>query len=393
MSTPSRALLLDAGFASLPFLDVLRQQGYRTAVCGNKSQDPGHRVADDSSMANYGNVQEIVDLCREWQIEALLPGVTDVSYLTGAQVAAQLGYKGFDSPDISDTLFQKNLFRRWAQAHHFPVPSAVSQLDESDAIPLPLIVKPVDAYSGLGITHINDRAQLPAAFHHAQLASRSGEALIEQFIQGMLHSHSAFIRQGKIVCEFFVDEFCTVYPWQVNSSSLTTQLNHTLQNRVSDCMQTLVSQLGLVDGLLHTQFMVEGHDFWLIELTRRCPGDLYSRLITLSTEVPYPLHFVAPFIGMNDRFDQQRPAQRRFIARHTVSVAQAMPFTGFHFAALPANVLDVIPLKHPGDTLGVAPRDRAGLVFAECKDFDTLAELTPRLKQYLNPLISQERAL
>ncbi|WP_313687669.1 acetyl-CoA carboxylase biotin carboxylase subunit family protein [Pantoea sp.] len=393
MSSPSRALLLDAGFASLPFLDVLRQQGYRTAVCGSKNQDPGHRCADDSSPVNYGDVQQVMDLCREWRISALLPGVTDVSYLTGSRVAEQLGFPGFDTPDVSDTLFQKDQFRRWALTHHFPVPAAVDQLSESETLPLPLIVKPVDAYSGLGITHISERAQLPAAFAAARQASRSGEALIEQFIQGSLHSHSAFIRNGEIVCEFFVDEFCTVYPWQVNSSSLTTQLSCTMQDRVSDCLATLTAQLGLVDGLLHTQFMTNGNDFWLIELTRRCPGDLYSRLVSLSTGVPYCSHFVAPFIRLDDHFDQRRPVRQRFIARHTVSVAQPTRFPGFHFAALPAQILDVIPLKMPGDALEAAPRDRAGLVFAECDSLTTLAELTPHLNQYLNPSIQQERSL
>lgn len=391
MSSPSRALLLDAGFASLPFLDVLRQHGYRTAVCGSKTQDPGHRFADDSSPVNYGDVQQVIDLCREWGISALLPGVTDVSYLTGARVAEQLGFAGFDTPEIADTLFQKDQFRHWAQANHFPVPAAVQQLTDSASLPLPLIVKPVDAYSGLGITHITEREQLPAAFHAAQQASRSGEALIEQFISGTLHSHSAFIRNGEIVCEFFVDEFCTVYPWQVNSSSLTTQLSRALQDRVSDCLATLTAQLRLCDGLLHTQFMTDGNDFWLIELTRRCPGDLYSHLISLSTGVPYSSHFVAPFICLDDHFDQRRPVRQRFIARHTVSVAEATRFAGFHFAALPAQILDVIPLKLPGDALEAAPRDRAGLVFAECDNLTKLAQLTPHLNQYLNPPLQQER--
>lgn len=390
MSHSSRALLLDAGFASLPFLDVLRQYGYRTAVCGTKLQDPGHRFADESCPINYADVQQVLALCREHQIDALLPGVTDVSYLTGARVAAELGFSGFDSPDISDVLFQKDQFRHWAQAHHFPVPAAVSTLKESEALSLPLMVKPVDAYSGLGISRISARAQLADAFQAARLASRSGEAIIEQFIEGTLHSHSAFIRNGEIACEFFVDEFCTVYPWQVNSSSLTTQLTDKIQDRVSECLATLASQLKLRDGLLHTQFMTNGHDFWLIELTRRCPGDLYSRLITLSTGVPYSHHFVDPFIGRKNAFTQRRPPRQRFIARHTISSSQSISFPGFQFSAMPAEIIDVIPLKLPGERLEPAPRDRAGLVFAECDSLDTLAALTPQLNRYLNLPTAEE---
>lgn len=52
-----------------------------------------------------------MDLAREQQITALLPGVTDVSYLTGAWVAQQLGLPGFDSPEVTETIFMKDRFR------------------------------------------------------------------------------------------------------------------------------------------------------------------------------------------------------------------------------------------------------------------------------------------
>lgn len=382
MLPQSKALLLDAGFAALPLLAVLEKNGFETAVCGKKLHDPGHTFADFSFDLNYADINEVRLLAKELKISALVPGVTDVSYITGSAVAEQLGLPGFDSPEVTDILFRKDRFRSWAKDKGYPIPLAVSQLAHAHSLNLPLIIKPSDAYSGLGISRIDDRRQLANAWQNALTFSSSREAVIENWCEGNLHSHSAFIRDGSIVAEFFVDEFSTVYCWQVNSSCLSTLLSEQMKNQVSECMQTLVSELKLADGLLHTQFIADDSRFWLIELTRRCPGDLYSQLIEMSTSAPYSLWFTQPFIALRSVFGSRRPAHHRFIARHTVSVEQSTRFSAFNFGKLPARIVTTVPLKKPGERVEPAPRDRAGLVFAE---FDNVAELTratPVLKNH-----------
>jgi biotin carboxylase len=373
-------MLLDAGFASLPLQQAIKAAGFHTLVCSGKAQDAGMLTADEVCIQNYADSDAVLALARKHHIRALAPGVTDVSYLTGSRVAGELGLPGFDTPEVSEIIFLKDRFRAWAQRQGYPIPQAAHSLQAARALPCPLLVKPVDAYSGIGVTRIDDHAQLDAAVALARSASPGGQCVIETFCEGTLHSHSAFIRNGQIVCEFFVDEFCTVYPWQVNSSCLSQALADGLRDQLSECLQSVVSDLRLVDGLLHTQFIARDNQFWLIELTRRCPGDLYSRLIEYSTAEAYCAGFVAPFIGDTVTFSARRPVQRRAIARHTVSSSQPARYGGLRFAPLPATVIETIALKLPGEPLRPAPADRAGLVFAEFSELATLAEMTPQLK-------------
>jgi len=382
MTTSPLALMLDAGFASLPLQHAVKASGFRTLVCSGKAGDAGMKYADASRLQNYADTDAVLAIAREEKIAALLPGVTDVSYLSGCRVAHSLGLPGFDTPDVSDTIFLKDKFRAWALSKGLPVPQAAWTADQARQLTLPLLVKPVDAYSGNGITKVTDWAMLDTAIETARSASPGKQYVVENFCEGALYSHSAFIRNGEIVCEFFVDEYCTVYPWQVNSSSLSQNLSVGMRDSVSECMQSIVSDLRLVDGLLHTQFIASEGQFWLIELTRRCPGDLYSRLIELSTGVNYAGWFVAPFLGKTTPTAPRRPAQTRTIARHTVSVDRAMRFTGFAFKSLPADIIEVIPLTRPGTLVGPAPGDRAGLIFAEFRDEATLRQMTPHLKDY-----------
>ncbi len=382
MSDQKTALILDAGFASLPLQQAVKIAGFRTLVCSGKEQDAGMQTADITCNQNYADSEAVLKIAQQHHVSAVLPGVTDISYLSGCRVAHTLGLPGFDTPEVSDTIFLKDKFRAWALGKGLPVPQAAWTAEQARHLTLPLLVKPVDAYSGNGITKVTDWAMLDMAIETARSASPGKQYVVENFCEGALYSHSAFIRNGEIACEFFVDEYCTVYPWQVNSSSLSQNLSSGMRDSVSECMQSIVNDLRLVDGLLHTQFIASEDQFWLIELTRRCPGDLYSRLIELSTGVNYAEWFVAPFLGVPNPVAPRRPAQTRAIARHTVSVDRAMRFTGFNFKSLPADLVEMIPLTRPGGLVGPAPGDRAGLIFAEFRDDAALRQMTPHLKDY-----------
>lgn len=379
---PRHVLILDAGFASLPLLSAVQRQGYSVSACSGRSGDPGMYFADEAVHQDYRQYEKVQQIVNEKNICALLPGVTDVSYLTGARVASESGLPGYDHPDVCDIIFMKDRFRAWAIQHGYPVPQAVRNSAETAGLTFPLIVKPVDAYSGLGITRVETPGELTDAIALATASSVSREIVIETFCEGRLHSHSAFIRGGMIVCEFFVDEYCTVYPWQVNSSCLSVNLSEAMRQRVTECMQTLVSELGLVDGLLHTQFIASEDTFWLIELTRRCPGDLYSRLIELSTGFAYSAWFTHPFLGETSPLPAYRSSHQRAIARHTISLSKKQRFSGFEFASTGATIIEMIPLKRPGEWVNPAPGDRAGIIFAEFPASADLNVATPQLYKY-----------
>lgn len=229
---------------------------------------------------------------------------------------------------------------------------------------------------------VEDHRDVNNAYATAVAESLSGDVVIEEFIEGSLHSHSAFIRNGVIACEFFVDEYCSVYPYQVNSSCVSTCLDDAMMDDVSTCIQELVTDLSLCDGILHTQFISNGNAFWLIELTRRCPGDLYSQLIQLTTDIPYSTLFTAPFLGVDIPIDTKRFPRKRNIARHTVSTSQSSIFISLNYNSSPCKIIDVVPLKKSGESLQEAPFDRAAIIFSEFENLSEMQKKTPNLNEY-----------
>lgn len=378
------ALMLDAGFSALPLLEACLDQGVAIGVCSGKPGDPGHIRATRSIVEDYSDKEAILGIVRKENVKAILPGVTDVSYETGAWVAESLGMPGFDSVETTNILLRKDEFRSYAQRKGLPVPTAVRDIACAGQLSYPILVKPVDAYSGRGITLVQCEQDILPAYQLAASSSASGQIVIEEFKQGSLHSHSAFIRNGEIACEFFVNEYCTVYPYQVDSSCVAHQMSEALRNAVSDCINSIVADLKLCDGLLHTQFIANGDNFWLIELTRRCPGDLYCQLIRYSTDIPYAEYFVAPFLSSPTTFANKRPPAHHYVARHTVSVSEKTIFNALRYHKLPGELLESVVLKKSGEILNPAPGDRAAVVFMTFADQTQLLGNTEGLKHHLN---------
>ena len=88
MTATRSALILDAGFASLPLQRAVKAAGFTTLVCSGKPHDAGMKAADTPIVQNYADYDAVLDVARNYAISAITPGVTDVSYLTGSRVAA-----------------------------------------------------------------------------------------------------------------------------------------------------------------------------------------------------------------------------------------------------------------------------------------------------------------
>jgi biotin carboxylase len=371
-------LLCDAAFSAVPILFALRDAGFRVAVCGARPDDPGHGLADLSFLMDYSDRELLLRTVESEGIDFLVPGCTDVSYLSCAWVAERLHLPGFDTLETTLTINRKHKFRELCRTQGFPTPRSVLTPSEISKLRFPILVKPTDSFSGKGIIKVNGPDELSQAIDRAKAVTGTRSLVFEEFVEGKLYSHSAFLRKGKIVDDFFVREYCTVHPYQVNSSHLCIGLKPEIVRGVRQWLESFSAVLGLADGLVHTQFISDGSNFHLIEVTRRCPGDLYALLIEKSTGLPYVGMYAAAFCGL-DHPHRQNIQEARFVSRHTVSVEHDCVFFASRIT-IPDARISFVPLKKVGEPLRAAPLDRAGIYFIEHDSVTQMKEVTPDLK-------------
>jgi hypothetical protein len=364
----AKILLVDTNFSSTPIWEWLNAQGHEVHVVGGNPSDSLAKWAPRFWHLDYSNANALSSLLDSEQFDFLVPGCNDVSYSVCAQLASGR-YPGLDTPTTTDALNNKAQFRALAERIGLPTPRTFP--DPASIHSGPVIVKPVDSFSGKGVTVVQhgDSVEFGHATRVAREASSSGECIVEEFVEGQLYSHSAFISGGDVRQDFIVQEDGTAHRFSVDTSRVEFAAPTRLVNQLRSCAKKLAHELQLVDGLLHIQFIENAGRIWLIEATRRCPGDLYSQLIELATGFPYAENYARPFIGRT--FSDARPARKRQIIRHTISMDSAKIFSSMQFLGRP-HIERLVPIRCAGDPLRPGSIGRIAILFcrtgtkAEC---------------------------
>jgi biotin carboxylase len=359
MSIP-RTLLVDTNRAAYPIYRALCELGHEVWVVGGKPEETLAKLAANYTQLDYSDADALAAFVQQKAFDYLVPGCTDLSYQVCAQIS-QGRFPGIDSPAVTAAINHKAQFRTVAGDLGLPVPGILSLAEAAGQ--RAVIVKPVDSFSGRGMTILQEPSpqSLDVAFDQACRASKTGRALIEEFVAGQLYSHSAFVQDGAVIADFVVQEDCTTNPFTVDTSRVAFDFRPALRDSLRRDIGRLAVALRLNDGLVHTQFITQGDEYWIIEVTRRCPGDLYSLLIEFSTGYPYAASYAAPFVGGNAACLETPTVQDRII-RHTVTSKSGASLWGFRFSQ-PVDIRLFLPLATAGDFIEPSPYGRAALFF------------------------------
>lgn len=356
-----KVLLLDAAFSAMPIYDYLVECGHEVWVMGNRPSDILARKAGDRWIdQDYSEVSGVGRHMGRIGIDCLVPGCTDVSIDT----CVQLGAERLDDAATNAMLVNKRQFRALCLELGLPAPRERNV----GAFPVAgrFICKPVDAFSGRGISVFDglDRAGAAAAFDLARRESKSGEALAEPFFEGDLFSYTTFLERGQPRQWFFVREASSIDPFAVDTSYVSDAPSEDCRALLADSITRIAAALNLKDGLIHTQFLWNGHEPSIVEVSRRCPGDLYALLIEYGTGFRYAAKYASYFLGA--RCESASVARRR-VLRHTVTADRTVVFGGLRFnEAMPVKAF--FPIRHLGEELAGGHAGRVGVLFCEFAD-------------------------
>jgi len=356
-----KILLLDTNFSAKPIYDFLVSIGAEVYVVGGRPDDVLAKSVENYVNLDYSDVDKVKKIVDRLAIDYIVPGGNDLSYKVCSAVNSEYNFNNIDSVETTEIINDKRKFREAAININLHVPKII-ELDNI-AEHLPVIIKPTDSYSGHGITVISDldKNKIKSAINNAIKFSRSQSYIIEEFVQGQLYSYSAFIANGNIIDDFIVAEYCIANKYVVDTSYVVSNFNPEVLEQIRNDIISFAEMHNLVDGLMHAQFVYDGRDFWLIELTRRCPGDLYSNLIDYSTGFQYTEYYVSPFLNRKIVKSGYK-SKNTFVIRHTITSEKDIYFHSISFNEK-INVIDYIPLSISGDKVRKSPCSRIGILF------------------------------
>lgn len=320
-------LYLGSGYGDLPLILAAQEHGFYVVTCSSRHDDPGHSISNDRKFIDYSDSKSVLELAKQLSITAIVPSCNDFAALTASYVAEELDLPGHDSLATTQAIHHKDKFKTLAAEINLSTPKAIgfSNPEEATArlshLKFPLIIKPVDLTGGKGISVTHSINAAKEAMDKAFTISRAKRIVIEEFVEGSRHGYSTIIHNGKVVFEFIDNEYYYLNPYMVSAASSANSVPKDAVSSLRTQIEQLASHLRLVDGIVHVQFVLRKGLPLIIEICRRPPGDLYVKLVKLSTGMDYPMEIIKGFIGDTKTLPTTSSAENN-ITRHCIMANQ-----------------------------------------------------------------------
>jgi biotin carboxylase len=183
-----KLLILGANPETIPLVQVANNMGIKTLVTSNITNDPAKEYAWKSFDVNGLDVPAIIALAREEQVDGVLVGVADILVPAYCKVCDALGLPCYATEDIVKVFSFKDIFKATFERygiHGIPGYYLDTELkgEDIDKIQFPVVVKPVDGYSGLGMTIVYSKEEIKDAIEKALNYSKSKRFVVERYMQ------------------------------------------------------------------------------------------------------------------------------------------------------------------------------------------------------------------
>jgi len=389
ISPRKKLLILNGSHSDIPLILAGKKLGFHVVTTGNNPQLIGHSYADEYHCADFSNKKDILALSQKLKIDAICACANDFGAITASYVAEKLCLPGHDTFENCLTIHHKDKFKAFTLKNGIPTPKAqgFDKIEDAlfcnDAFSLPLIVKPVDLTGGKGITRVFARDDLETAVKKAFEMSPQHRIVIEEFIDGTLHSFSSFLYKQKIQFYFSDNEYSYLNPNLVSTSAAPSVNIHEVSQTLINASEKIAGLLSLKDGIFHIQYIYKSGQASIIEITRRCSGDLYPYPVNNATGLNWEDWIVKASVGM-DCADFPEVRQKGFYGRHCIMAPENGVVENVVIDNdIKGNICGELIWWKKGDEINNYLVDKLGVVFLK---FDSEREMHQKVNM-INQLI------
>lgn len=280
-----KALVLAAGFPQIALIKELKSRGYEVIV-SDYSEDPVAKpFADKYYRVSTLDIAAITEIARQEQVDFVTTVCTDQALLTVAKVSEDLGLPCYIDHQTGLNVTNKSYMKQVFVEHGIPTARHVVMetldLKRIEGMEFPLIVKPVDCNSSKGVKKVETVPELEAAFADAVGFSRTGTALVEDFIEGMELTVDAYVENGKvhILSLSNNDKIADNEKFVIFRTRYPAVGMQELMEPVRETVQKIADAFGLKDCPMLIQMITDGKRVFVLEFSARTGGGVKHLLI------------------------------------------------------------------------------------------------------------------
>ncbi len=346
-------MVLGAADGSLSTYRTARAMGYRTVCVDRSPAAPGVALADEFLPLSTRDTDAIAAALadRDDLAGALAPS-TDIALPTLLALTERLGLPVSMSEEAARASLDKRHFRRICEELGFP---SYRWREVTDAAQWPftgpVVVKPVDAQSGRGVTRCAEESMMDGAVAAARALSYSGKVVVEEEVAGTHCGCECVVVNGRVAFLALTSRTLCPPPRAVTTAHrMPAEVPTEARCAVVTMVERLCARLRYRTGPLNLDVVVTDAGVphliemgartsgnGLDELVRRCHGvDTIAASINAAVHAPITVAPHAPRPTMWQSLSADRTG--RLVSIDGLEAALALP-----------EVVDLRLLAAPGD--------------------------------------------
>ena len=314
-----RLLLLGSSVWKDQIRHIADEHGIVLVVAGNRAA-PLDKVADEVYRIDSTDHEAMKQFIRTHNIDGVFMGGSELIISHASEYINELGYPCYCTKEQWDTLADKSRFKTLCQQFGLPVAKSYTL---EDSITYPIVTKPIDGCGGEGISVCHDSKELQEGYAMAKAASRSGNAIIEQFVSN--DSIKVFYTFSQGVPHFTT--MATKYPVKYDNPEAYVSTLYLFESSYADDFRRrfeeklfqMFAHLNIREGTLWIEVFKNGDDYCFNEAAFRYMGqvslypvDYITGINQLAADITYALTGKSQLTGHPSLISDDVPRKKHF---------------------------------------------------------------------------------
>ena len=293
-----KLMILGGSILQLPAIEKAKDMGLQVIVVDMNPEAVGFRIPGTiKEVISTIDTPAILNAAKDYQIDGIMTLATDMPMMAVATVAREMNLVGI-SVDTALKATNKAIMRDALRTAGVPIPmffhvrtkseylKAVSKIQSAG---YRCIIKPADNSGSRGIDLLSDYEikTIEHAYEYSRQSSRSGEIMVEEFMEGPEVSVETLSLNGTCHVIQITDKLTTGAPFFVEMGhSQPSQLSRDIREKIEEVTIAANHAIGIENGPSHTEIKITKEGPKVVELGARLGGDnITTHLVPLSTGV------------------------------------------------------------------------------------------------------------
>ena len=284
-------LVLGTNAGQADLIRYMKALNWRVIGASPVVGEPGQAFCDVVEHINIVDLDALEQVVARHSVDLIYSISSDVAMKSVVALSERVGLPHFYDSDFIELLDNKAALRAFLRDHDLgPVPfmqvSDVAGAAGWDQFPC--MVKPTDGQGQRGVVRIDHARDIAAAVENAINISRTGQAIIEGFLDGVEISCNVLVCGGEIRMKVLSERLVH------GPHAIGVPLGHLVpckhvseanQLAALDLITRIITQMGSRDGVLYFQMIITPDGPRVVEIAPRLDGCHMWRLIRASQGV------------------------------------------------------------------------------------------------------------